>query len=137
MTTYQMHSKKLSVDYQFKFDDNGMILGFEILDGSVISLEKRRELIQYTPDNIEMLKTFCKKHSIELFEIKTDLSFEYFWKVYANTRGSKPEAIKLWDKMSDNTKNLAIRYIPKYNVQRGTEAQCHATKYLRQQYWVK
>lgn len=137
MITFQMTSPKSTVDYQFKFDTQGRIVGFEIMAENTFTDEHTRDLFARVPTTVGLLKQFAQKNKIILTEIKPDLSFETFWKKYGNTNGSKTRTVPIWDKLSEKNKNLAINYIDKYKQSLGTTTQAYAATYLNGQYWVK
>ncbi len=139
MVTYQMHSKKYNVDYQFKFDDAGMIAGLEIMDGGVISVEARKDIFANVKGTVMELREFCTKHKIELIEVKQDLSFMAFWNKYAYKEGSKMECEDVWRKLSDSDKTQALAYVQRYNqsLQVNNVAKVYPVRYLKKKYWVK
>lgn len=132
-----MTSKVNNTDYQFKFDTQGRIIGFEIMAENTFTDEHTRDLFSKVPVTVGLLKQFAQKNKIILTEIKPDLSFNTFWKKYSNTDGSKIKAARNWDKLSEKNKNLALTYIDKYKQSLGTTSQAYATTYLNGQYWVK
>ena len=137
MITFQMHSRVFNIDYQFKFDTGGRIIGFEIMGENTFSDEHTKDLFARVPSTVGHLKQFAQKNKIELTEIVPDLSFDTFWKRYDNTNGSKIKAKVIWDKLSEKNKNQALNYITKYKQSLGSTTQAYATTYLNQQYWVK
>lgn len=137
MTIFQMTSVKNNIDYQFKFDTQGRIIGFELMAENTFTDDHTHDLFGRVPLTIVALKQFAQKNKIILTEIKPDLSFDTFWKRYDNTNGSKIRASAIWEKLSEKNKNQAINYISKYKQLLGTTTQAYATTYLNQQYWIK
>jgi len=136
MIVFQMTSPKNGVDYQFKFDTGGRIVGFEIMGENTFSDEHTRDLFAKVPPTVGALKQFALKNKIALTEIKPDLSFQTFWDRYGKL-GSRPKAEKPWEKLSEKNKNLAMNYIPKYIQSLGSTSQAYASTYLNGQYWIK
>lgn len=132
-----MTSPKSNTDYQFKFDTQGRIVGFEIMADNTFTDEHTRELFSKVPPTVGALKQFALKNKIALTEIKQDLSFDAFWKKYNNTNGSKKKAEPIWNKLSEKNKNLAMNYADKYKQSLGNTTQAYATTYLNGQYWIK
>lgn len=132
-----MTSPKMAVDYQFKYDTNGRIVGFEILGENTFSSEQTIALFSKVPETIGQLKQFALKHKIQLTEILPDVTFDTFWKKYGNIDGSKIKAKAVWEKLSEKNKMLALNFIPKYKQSLGATTQAYATTYLNGQYWIK
>jgi hypothetical protein len=137
MITFQMTSPKKAVDYQFKYDTQGRIVGFEILGENVFSSEETIALFSKVPETVGQLKQFALKHKIQLTEIIPDVTFDMFWKKYSNTAGSKVKAQLAWEKLSEKNKMLALTYINKYKQSLGATTQAYATTYINGQYWIK
>lgn len=137
MITFQMSSPKVAVDYQFKFDSNERIVGFEILGENLFTDEQTAKLFAKVTLTVDELKKFAAHHKIQLIEIKPDLSFDTFWKKYGYTAGSKIKAQAIWEKLSEKNKNLAITYVQKYKQSLGSTSQANATTFLNGQYWIK
>lgn len=137
-TTYQMYSPMAKCDYQFKFDENGVIVGFEIMGVNKFSEEKTQELFSGVPKTIAQLKDFAKRNKRELVEIKPDLSFTAFWNKYGYKVGKLKQTEDLWNKLSEKNKNMAMDYIDKQKAHlavKGT-ATPYASSYLNGQYWL-
>lgn len=137
MIIFQMESPTHNCDYQFKYDSNGRIIGFEILGENKFSSQQTRDLFAKVFETVGDLKQFAQRNKIALIEIREDLSFEAFWKQYDNSGGSKKNAEAKWSKLSEKNKSLAIGYIKKYKQSLGTTTQAYATTYLNGQYWIK
>lgn len=138
MIIYQVYSEKAQCDLQLKYGENGRLLGIELMqDECVIDENVRVGIFANAPSSIGILKQLALKHKWNMVEIKPDLSFDKFWKIYNNTNGSKIKAAQIWDKMTEKNKNLAINYIHKYKQSLGATTQAYATTYLNQQYWIK
>ncbi|MCE9538713.1 MAG: hypothetical protein K8R85_05800 [Bacteroidetes bacterium] len=137
MITFQMHSRAHNIDYQFKFDNGGRIVGFEIMGENTFTGEHTSNLFSKVPETVGLLKQFALKNKIELTEIKPDLSFDTFWKKYNNTNGSRKKTEPIWNRLSEKNKNLAINYIDRYRQSLGNTAQAYASTYLNGEYWIK
>ena len=136
MHHYVTHSPKLKSDVSFYFHSSGLLCGFKI-DREDIQADDLMQFLQGVPTSLNQLQAVCKAYKYPLSHIPTDLSFAAFWKAYGNTKCSKILAEKAYSKLTEAERAAAISYIPRYNAERGTEAQCHATTYINGKRWVK
>lgn len=138
VTKYQFHSAKLGGNIKIGFNGAGVISYFELDE-----LELTKEMVQVVLSNLHKLPTqaeflsHCTKNKIQVFEIKPDLSFEAFWNAYGYKVGSKVDAMKLWDKLSDADKTLAMKNIVPYKnfSDRKNTAYAYPERYLRKRYF--
>lgn len=138
MFTYQLFSQTLNSEVQLTYDSNGRIKGILLLaDTITIDETVRTNWFATVPSTVGQMKEIAKKNKLIITEILPDLSFDTFWKKYANTNGSKKKAESIWDKFDDKKRNLAINYIKKYMQTLGTTTQAYATTYLNGEYWEK
>ncbi len=78
--------------------------------------EQQLFILKHLPKTLEELeqlrRTFPK---MKVTETKTDISFNAFWNEYAYKVGNKGKAEKLYNKLSETEKILAIGSIKEYN----------------------
>src|SRR5437016_1542470 len=137
-TIYQMFSPTAKCDYQFKFDENGVIVGFEIMGVNTFTAEFTQKLFAGVPATVKALKKWADDNKRTLVEIKPDLSFTAFWNKYAYKIGKMHKAEEYWNKLSEKNKNLAMNYIDRLDSHlaiKGT-AKPYPTSYLNGQYWL-
>lgn len=134
-----MHSQKYDCDYQFKYDSNGRIMGFEILgEVNKFSSEHTSKLFQNVPDTVGDLKQYARKINMPLIEVKQDLSFEVFWNQYNYKEGgSKKKTEAVWNRMSEKDKTMAINHLPRYerHLILTNVSKAYAITYLNQKRW--
>ena len=137
MKKYIVRNKKTGGEMLFKFDIQGRLLAFDLLETE--PTQKVYTFIQTNlPVTVGQLVQLVKKwKDSELHEVALDLSFEGFWKTYANKNGKKKMCENTWAKMDDNERGLALAGIEKYNkaVRRDGISKCYPATYLNQRYW--
>lgn len=99
----------------FKFNLNGMLIGFEI--NATLSDGQYDYFFKNLPMKVEILTVSWKKNSntLKISEVPLDLSFDAFWTKYAYKVGDKKKAEKLWSKLNDADRSLALNNIDKYS----------------------
>lgn len=138
MFTYQLFSKTINSEVQLTYDSNGRLKGvLALTDAITVDELVRCNWFASVPPTVGQMKQMALKNKIVITEILPDLSFETFWKKYANTNGSKKKAEAIWAKFDDKKRNLAINYIKKYIQSLGQTTQAYATTYLNGEYWDK
>ena len=136
MLTFQLHSKTLDSEVQLTYDNNGRIKGILLLAETITVDESTRvNWFATVPSTVGQMKAVALKNKLVITEIKTDISFEAFWKQYEDKLGSKKKARTSWEKLNEKNKNLALNYIKKYTQSLGTTAKAHALTYLNGEYW--
>jgi len=124
MRTYIATHKQTELKIIFKYDDFGNLVGTELTgdrwtDEQVEWFYKKFSL----PLKISQMWELCenKKSQFEFIEKPTDLSFKYFWNLYAYKKGNSLKAEEKWKKLSDEEKVDVLLFIPKYKAQKQLE----------------
>lgn len=69
-------------------------------------------------------------------EAQVDISFEYLWKTYNHPKSIREIAEITWNEFSEEEKEAAIEYIPKYRIEHAKDKHFpYLAKYLRQKPW--
>lgn len=69
-------------------------------------------------------------------EPQTDTSFEHLWKTYNHPKSIREIAEITWNEFSEEEKEAAIEYIPKYRIEHAKDKHFpYLAKYLRQKPW--
>ena len=97
----------------FKFDLNGFLIAFET--NLVINRGTYHYFKKYFPFEQKELQHFTAAAEFKVDELLQDFSFQSFWNTYANKKGNKPRAQKLWKALNDVEKAKALNYIKKYD----------------------
>lgn len=140
VTTYTIKSRKDGFVWQFKYDLNGNLTAFEILDGALSGNQMKWLFSPNFPALETIMKTGWMKKLKKNFEItvgEPDLSFDSFWDAYDKKMGKKKMAQNTWKKLSKAKRIKAMLGIRRYNNALRLEgtAKCHATTYLNQEYY--
>lgn len=137
MKQYIVRNKKTGGEMLFKFDLQGRLIAFDLLETE--PTQKVYTFIQtQLPVTIGQLTQMVKKWpDSELHELAPDLSFESFWNKYANKNGKKKMTENTWAKMDDTERGLALAGIDKYNkaLRRDGVSKAYPSTYLNQRYW--
>lgn len=72
------------------------------------------ERFPFMLEHLEALKANTK-FKIKVEEIPEDLSFERFWEEYANKKGKKSRVENVWNRMIDQDRIMALKYIKTYD----------------------
>lgn len=69
-------------------------------------------------------------------EAQVDISFEHLWKTYNHPKSIREIAEITWNEFSEEEKEAAIEYIPKYRIEHAKDKHFpYLAKYLRQKPW--
>ncbi|PKP26614.1 MAG: hypothetical protein CVU03_03500 [Bacteroidetes bacterium HGW-Bacteroidetes-2] len=137
---YTIKAKNSDALLEFKYDLNGNLTQFKILEG-VLSAQQMRWL--FSNGNFPAIEPFMHSHWIAKlkphFEItigEPDLSFESFWNAY-NHKVKKVMAENAWKRLSTRDKMNALAGIKSYDnyLKRKGVAKAHPSTYLNQRYW--
>jgi hypothetical protein len=111
MRTFILTHQQFEGDIEFGFDDRGFISSMHI----------RAELIEktlywitthYPLTTADLIAYEAKMFAIQ--EIPVDLSFDAFWKVWPEVKGNRARAEKVWGRMTESDRALALRVMPAY-----------------------
>ena len=139
-TIYTVKSKQDGYIWQFKYDLNGNLKAFEILEG-ILSGKQMKWLFASAnfAANESIMKTVWMLNLKSNFEITVgvpDLSFEVFWNTY-NHKVKKLLSEKAWERLSKKDRIDALQGIKPYDgyLSRKGVAKAHPATYLNQRYW--
>lgn len=116
VTTYTVKGRKTSIIWEFKYDLNGLLSNFKIVEGELDDQQKKW-LFYYTrfPYTENKIKSWDKVYkNFEVVIGEPDLSFDTFWNLY-NYKVGKLQAKKAWDKLSKSDQLKAIKQIKAYD----------------------
>nr|BFF39047.1 hypothetical protein BACY1_08520 [Tenacibaculum mesophilum] len=116
VTTYTVKGRKTSIIWEFKYDLNGLLSNFKIVEGELDDQQKKW-LFYYTrfPYTENKIKSWNKVYkNFEVIIGEPDLSFDTFWNLY-NYKVGKLQAKKAWDKLSKSDQLKAIKQIKAYD----------------------
>ncbi len=136
LTTYTVKGKTSPIVWEFKYDLNGVLREFKLLEGELTEMQRKwlffHTRFPYTENVIKSWDTVIKNFEVIVGE--PDLSFDNFWKAY-NYKVGKIPAEKAWNKLSKSNRLNAFKAIKPYNAylrRKGIE-KAYAQKYLNQQ----
>jgi len=134
MKSYSIKSNKTQSTLVFKYNTNGVLCGFEILENE-LTMEQTDGLLKSVFLVEREFLNFCKDKKVEVTTLLEDLSFDRFWKAYDYKQG-KVKAAQEWNKMNDTSKAAAIGGIRKYkkNLPQGV-ALLYPERYLKYKRW--
>lgn len=160
-TTYRVKGKDIGLEFLFKYDLNGSLKDFHIVDGILDEKQINWLFMGYLPNDIDtlpfttkkelnhhllvrfpateaMFKSmwFNKKEMKNKFEIEkspADLSFDAFWKLY-DYKVDKFQAEKYFKKLKEAEIIKLFLSIPEYKkfLQRKNIAQKYPSTYITQ-----
>ena len=140
-TVYTLTSPKFAGEVVFKFDESGMMTGFDTA-GAKLEAHQMRWLLYDLPRTLPELQ---RKMSTSRFakllkrtDYKENVTFEEFWDRYDyKALSSKVKTKKLWDKMKQPDRDRAYNFVPRYDrmiAQKNIEKK-YATTYLNDRLW--
>lgn len=137
MKKYVVTSTGFIGELIFKYDLNSDLIGFEIQ--ATLSDDQRKWYFRNLPFREQQLTIDWPKQSktIKVVEVPEDLSFDTFWKKYG-FKIDKMDAEKVWQKMSDEERTMAMIGIQKYFkfLETSGTAKAYAVRYLRKKYYL-
>lgn len=141
-TTYTVKSKQDGYVWQFRYQLNGDLVGYEILSGK---LSEKQVKWLFNGGNFPATESIMKavwmpklRANFEITVGAPELTFEAFWNAYGNKVGKKKMAENLWNRLPKADKIKALAAITDYNRYLSRKPgidKAHATTYLNQQYW--
>lgn len=140
LTTYTVKSKEKGLLFLFKYDLNGHLKAFEILEGELTS-KQQYWLFTHFPTNEGLMKTVWQKDKdytakFEIIKAAPVLDFENFWNIY-NNKVSKSDSEKQYNKLKDADKIkcfLSIKGYDKYLAKTGV-AKAHLSTFINKRYF--
>lgn len=96
-----------------KYSENTYLTEFCISD---CTEEQHRFILEHLPVTTHALEQLRRTYpKMKVTETKPDISFNAFWNEYNYKVGNKPRAEKLYNKLTETEKILAIGSIKEYN----------------------
>jgi len=139
-TTYTVKSRKDKYVWEFKYDLDGSLKSYKILEGHLTGTQIDWLFSSGNfPANENVMKNVWMQKLKKNFEVTVgdpDLSFEYFYNAYGNKiKKTKSEAA--WKKLSKADKILALQKIKAYKgyLKRKGVAQANPEAYINQKRW--
>lgn len=140
LTTYTVKSKEKGLIFLFKYDLNGHLKAFEILEGELTPAQQSW-LFAHFPSNESQMKIVWQKTKVftdkfEIIKATPVLDFENLWNIY-NNKVKKFEAEKSYNKLKEPDKIrcfLAIKGYDKYLAKAGV-AKAHLSTFINQRYF--
>lgn len=140
LTTYTVKSKEKGLIFLFKYDLNGHLKSFEILEGE-LTAKQIHWLFDHFPATELLMKTVWQKvkdytAKFEIIKAAPVLDFENLWQIY-NHKVKKFEAEKSYNKLKEPDKIrcfLAIKGYDKYLAKAGV-AKAHLSTFINQRYF--
>jgi hypothetical protein len=121
---------------------NKQFRGFEIQWDGVLEAVVISWIVSHLPVNEESLVKFSDKifdgKKAHIQYVPDQLSFDMFWKKYANTMGNKKRAQKIWDLLPQTEQLAAFAFIDQYNGylrQNPNLSKAYPDTYLSQERW--
>lgn len=115
LTTYTVKSRRKPVVLEFKYNLDGLMTSFKILDEP---LNEQMQVWLFHPKrfpyNENMMKSFKAIKNLEVIVGVPDLSFDAFYNLYSNKVG-RLEAERAWNRMSKSDQIKAIKQIAAYD----------------------
>lgn len=137
MRTFIAKNQKTGLKITFKYDLNGVLRQLEF-DGDWVP-ELVQKIITKIPVRTEVILSDIAKQKPEnawIFAELTDLSFEAFYKRYPKKVGRKEQTEKMYNKLSEADKMVAILYISELiKLKADGTAFPYPATYLNQKYW--
>jgi hypothetical protein len=133
MRKFVITSSKNNVQCVLTYNKEGILQAFEML--GEFNLEQLTWAQKRVPQKAEVLE-HLKKQGVPISELLEDLSFETFWSKYSY-KVKKARAEKIWNKMNDKDKLLAILGVFRYDrhLSKTGEAKAHPATYLQDKRW--
>jgi hypothetical protein len=117
---------------------DGVIWKFEFSQDCNINKESRIILAKKIRINEENVEEWQSNPSLIFSRLLNDTTFEAFYKLYPRKDGKKLMAQRIWEKMKESDRVLAITFIDKLIEQKTSDgtAYPYASTYLNQKYWL-
>lgn len=136
-TVYTVKGKTKDTVWEFKYNLNGVLEEFKILDDLTLEQNQinwlKKNFPYFESDIIKWKETI---KNIEVIIGTPDLSFDTFWKMY-NLKVGKIDTEKLWHKLTKAEQLKAIKQIKAYSgfLRRRGTAKMHPDRFLRKKHF--
>ncbi len=114
LTTYTMTAKNYPSVMQFKYDLNGLLKTFKVLEGELNEEQRAFLFSRRFPYNESKIQKWQKLDNVELVIGSPDLSFEVFYDQYKYKVG-KLKAQRAWDKLSKADRISCLKSLKAYD----------------------
>lgn len=128
------NSEKLNGRIFFSFFADGRLKGFD-LQVEDIDEKLRLWFLKNLPTDVADMKRRYNKG--QLVQLNTNVTFDEFWEAY-DYKVDKAEAIKQWEKLSQQSRDMAYAKIPEYRTsctRRGI-ALIYPSRFLKKEYFL-
>lgn len=139
-TTYTVKAKNTGSLWEFKYDLNGNLSQFKILEGELSAVQRQWLFCAGNFPDIEAVMTANwipkMRANFEVTKGEPDLSFDAFWSAY-NHKVKKVKAESAWKALANRDKMGALAGIKSYDnyLRRKGVAKAYPSTYLNQRYW--
>lgn len=137
VTTYIIKGKQYPTLWEFRYDLNGLLTQFKVVEGTLTEKQTRwlGEHFPFTEKHMQLWTNIYPEY-FDFTVGEPDLSFETFWNTY-NHKVKKVMAENAWKRLSNRDKMEALAGIKPYNgyLHRKGIAKAHPSTYLNQRYW--
>jgi len=141
LVTYTLTSSKFAGEVVFKFDQTGLMVGYDVT-GAKLDEQQTKWLLKDRPRTLNELKTLLSTSRFARLtqrkDYKEQVSFDEFWSAYDyKALSSKIKTKKVWDKMKQIDRDRAYNFIGKYDRMISKEGigKKYATTYLNDRLW--
>ena len=141
LTTYRAKGKTIGLEFLFKYDLNGNLKVFEIVDGELNGEQMQWLCSSNFPATEEIIKTNWIKLDKykKVFEITTSpavITFEALWNLY-DYKVKRFDAEKSFSKLKEHEVIKCFTSIPGYNkyLQRKQIAKAHLSTFINRRYF--
>lgn len=141
LTTYRAKGKTIGLEFLFKYDLNGNLKVFEIVDGELNDEQMGWLFSANFPATEEIIKTKWIKLDKykKVFEISTSpavINFEALWNLY-DYKVKRFDAEKAFKKLKEHEVIKCFTSIPGYNkyLQRKQIAKAHLSTFINRRYF--
>ena len=132
---FLLTGSKFDGNVMFKFNLNGYLILFKC--NANLKDIQLKTLYKKIPLHLSQIKQLNDLGDVDLEEIPADLSFDTFWKEYANYAGKKKACRQMWEKLSLADKTSAMNGISIYKQRKAIDgtAIAYPDTYLRNRIW--
>ncbi|MBK5213393.1 MAG: hypothetical protein JJE55_07010 [Flavobacteriaceae bacterium] len=137
-TTYTVIGSTFTGTMIFKYDLDGFLTHFELVDAQLDEKQRNWLYTQKFPYTVERLKHFYAISNFTVTKGMPDLSFEAFYNLFGN-KVKRTRSESLWNKLTDTEKTNAIASVKPYKYWLGRQrgiAQQQPDTYISQKRWL-
>jgi hypothetical protein len=141
LTTYTAKGKTIGLEFLFKYDLNGNLRAFEIVEGDLNKEQIDWLFSSNFPSAEQLMKSdwMKKEKYVKHFEVQVspaDISFDTGWKIYDH-KLAKQDAEKAFKKMTEPEKIKFFISLPGYEryLKKSGIAKAHMATYINKRYY--